>query len=39
LQEIYRRIGATNRQFLEFGYGNGLENSSTYLLLARWSGF
>jgi hypothetical protein len=39
LQEIYRRIGTTNRQFLEFGCGNGLENNSTYLLLAGWSGF
>jgi hypothetical protein len=38
LQEIYRRIGTTNRHFLEFGCGNGLENNSTYLLLAGWRG-
>ena len=25
LEEIYKRIGTTNRQFLEFGCGNGLE--------------
>ncbi len=38
LQEIFNRIGATNRQFLEFGCGDGLENNSTYLLFTGWSG-
>src|ERR1041385_2021340 len=38
LQEIYRRIGTANKHFLEFGCGNGLENNSTYLLLAGWRG-
>jgi hypothetical protein len=38
LEEIFRRIGLTNRQFLEFGCGNGLENNSTYLLFAGWRG-
>lgn len=38
LEEIFRRIGSSNRQFLEFGCGNGLENNSTYLLFTGWSG-
>jgi hypothetical protein len=38
LEEIYRRIGTTNRQFFEFGCGNGLENNSTYLLFTGWQG-
>lgn len=38
LQEIFRRIGTTNRQFLEFGCGDGLENNSTYLLFTGWRG-
>lgn len=38
LQEIFRRIGATNRRFVEFGVGDGRENNSLALLLAGWSG-
>jgi hypothetical protein len=38
LDEIFRRIGATNRFFVEFGVGNGLENNTLALLLAGWSG-
>ena len=38
LQEVFRRVGAANRQFLEFGCGDGLENNSTYLLLTGWQG-
>lgn len=38
LEEIFRRVGVTNRQFLEFGCGNGLENNSTYLLFTGWRG-
>jgi hypothetical protein len=38
IQEIFRRIGAANRQFFEFGCGDGLENNSTYLLFTGWSG-
>lgn len=38
LQEILRRIGTTNRIFLEIGVGNGQENNSVYLLLQGWSG-
>jgi hypothetical protein len=38
LDELFRRIGLTNGQFLEFGCGNGLENNSTYLLFTGWRG-
>lgn len=38
LAEIFRRIGATNRTFIEFGCGDGLENNTTYLLFTGWSG-
>src|SRR5947209_1771548 len=35
LQEIFHRIGTTNRQFVEFGVEAGLENNTAYLL---WQG-
>lgn len=38
LQEIFRRIGTTNRRFVEFGAEAGLENNTAYLLLQGWSG-
>ncbi len=38
IEEIFRRIGTTNRYFVEFGLGDGLENCTTYLLLKEWSG-
>lgn len=38
LAEIYKRIGTTDRRFIEFGAGDGLENNSTYLLLTGWTG-
>jgi len=38
IQEIFRRIGVTNRTFFEFGAGNGLESNCCYLLLQGWSG-
>lgn len=38
LEEIFKRIGTTNRHFVEFGCGNGLENNSHYLLLKGWQG-
>ncbi len=38
IQEIFRRIGTTERRFVEFGCGDGLENNTTYLLLTGWSG-
>lgn len=38
IQEIFLRIGTTNRTFVEFGCGEGLENNTLYLLLLGWSG-
>jgi hypothetical protein len=36
--EIFRRIGTTNRAFLEIGIGDGLQNNSAFLLFLGWSG-
>lgn len=38
IDEIFRRIGTTNREFIEFGVQTGLENNTVALLLANWSG-
>lgn len=38
IDEIFRRIGTTNRFFVEFGAGDGLQNNTASLLLAGWSG-
>lgn len=38
IEEIFRRVGETNRWFVEFGAGDGLENCTTYLLMKGWSG-
>jgi hypothetical protein len=38
IAEIFRRIGATDRRFVEFGCGDGRENNTSYLLLGGWSG-
>lgn len=38
IAEIFRRVGETNRVFVEFGCGSGLENNSHYLLIKGWSG-
>lgn len=38
ISEIFRRIGATDQRFVEFGCGNGIENNSLYLLHRDWSG-
>ena len=38
IQEIFFRIGTTNKQFIEIGVGNGLENNTLYLLLQGWQG-
>lgn len=36
--EIFKRIGTTNKTFVEFGIGDGLENNSLALLLDDWKG-
>ena len=38
IQEIFRRIGVTNKTFLEIGVGDGLENNTLFLLLKGWKG-
>jgi len=38
INEIFNRIGTTNKKFLEFGVGNGLECNSHFLLHSGWSG-
>jgi hypothetical protein len=38
IQEIFSRIGTTTRRFVEFGAGDPLCNTGTYLLLSGWSG-
>ncbi len=38
IEEIFKRIGTTNKYFVELGIGNGLENNTAYLLLNHWSG-
>ena len=38
LAEIFRRIGAKDRFFVEFGVGDGLENNTTFLLTQNWRG-
>lgn len=38
IQEIFRRIGSTNRICCEIGCGNGLENNTHYLLIQGWKG-
>lgn len=38
IAEIFRRIGTTNRYFVEFGSGDGNENNSALLLQGGWSG-
>lgn len=38
ISEIFRRIGTTNRYFVEIGVGDGMENNTTYVLRSGWSG-
>jgi len=38
IKEIFERIGTTNRVFVEFGVGDGLENNTLALLYEEWKG-
>ena len=38
IDEIFRRIGSTNRHFVEFGVDDGLETNTTNLLIKGWRG-
>ena len=39
LREVFRRIGTTDRTFLEFGVGDGQRNNTTFLLAQGWRGW
>lgn len=38
IEEIFQRIGTTNKFFVEFGVGNGVENNTLVLLSKDWRG-
>lgn len=38
IREIFSRIGVTNKKFVEFGIGDGLENNTCALLFSDWNG-
>ncbi len=38
LLELFRRIGTTDKRFVEFGVGNGLENNTLIWLKQGWKG-
>lgn len=38
IREIFARVGTTNKIFVEFGIGNGLENNTLALLFDDWRG-
>jgi hypothetical protein len=38
IAEIFNRIGTTNKFFVEFGAGSGVENNTAFLLIKGWSG-
>mgnify|MGYP001127335787 FL=1 len=38
INEIFKRIGTTNKEFIEFGVQDGLECNSHYLLHKGWKG-
>lgn len=38
IREIFNRIGTTNKIFVEFGIGSGLENNTLALLFGDWQG-
>lgn len=38
LHEIFRRIGAGSKSFIELGAGSGLENNTLFLLIQGWRG-
>lgn len=39
IHEIFRRIGATTKIFVEVGVGDGCENNTAFLLSQGWTGF
>jgi hypothetical protein len=39
IHEIFRRIGTTDKVFVEIGVGTGTENNTAFLLSTGWSGY
>jgi len=39
IHEIFRRVGATDRVFVEIGCGDGRTNNTAFLLAQGWTGF
>lgn len=39
IHEIFKRIGTTNRMFVEIGIGDGNENNTAFLVAQGWRGF
>ena len=39
IDEIFRRIGTTNRVFVELGVGDGTQNNTAFLLASGWTGY
>jgi hypothetical protein len=39
IHEIFRRIGAPNRVFVELGVGDGTQNNTAFLFSQGWSGY
>ncbi len=38
IDEIFKRIGVTDKYFVEFGIGDGLENNTGSLIIKKWCG-
>ena len=38
IREIFSRIGTSNKTFVEFGVGDGMENNTVALLFENWKG-
>jgi hypothetical protein len=39
IREIFRRVGTTDRTFVEIGVGDGKQNNTAFLLAQGWKGF
>lgn len=39
IDEIFKRIGVTNKKFVEIGVGDGTENNTAFLMTKGWSGY
>ncbi|OAI42335.1 hypothetical protein AYO41_04385 [Verrucomicrobia bacterium SCGC AG-212-E04] len=39
VEEVFSRIGTTDKVFVEIGVGDGMENNTAFLVVKGWSGF